>query len=243
MSWIESPGNRFWGGDLHAGGFSGEHSEEHLWKSEERILQKEIQQYSCNRSLSYPKGSLELGWPLRISQIETIRLGLYISMATNHWLQAAHGSGYELGKDSSLWPKANPRETQKWDISNQCTQRQRNKGLGLEVRDGGGGDSEQHKSASTTVHPWDAQIHLHFVLSLSHLGKASSGFWLVSFPEEPSFFFPPPLWPCYAACGILVPQPGIAPAPAALEAQSLNHWTVREVPSKESYIGKVNGKT
>ena len=32
------------------------------------------------------------------------------------------------------------------------------------------------------------------------------------------------------ACGILVPQPGFEPAPPALEAQSLNHWTAREVP-------------
>ena len=31
------------------------------------------------------------------------------------------------------------------------------------------------------------------------------------------------------ACGILVPQPGIKPMPPALEAQSLNHWTTREV--------------
>ena len=33
----------------------------------------------------------------------------------------------------------------------------------------------------------------------------------------------------YAACGILVPPPGFEPAPAALEAQHLNHWTAREV--------------
>ena len=32
------------------------------------------------------------------------------------------------------------------------------------------------------------------------------------------------------ACGILVPQPGIKPVPLAMEAQSLNHWTTREVP-------------
>ena len=30
--------------------------------------------------------------------------------------------------------------------------------------------------------------------------------------------------------GILVPQTGIEPKPPALEAQSLNHWTTREVP-------------
>ena len=32
------------------------------------------------------------------------------------------------------------------------------------------------------------------------------------------------------ACGILVPRPGIRPIPPALEAQSLNHWTAREIP-------------
>ena len=30
------------------------------------------------------------------------------------------------------------------------------------------------------------------------------------------------------ACGILVPQPGIEPAPLALKARSPNHWTARE---------------
>ena len=34
----------------------------------------------------------------------------------------------------------------------------------------------------------------------------------------------------HEACGILVPQPGIKPAPPALEVQSPNHWTAREVP-------------
>ena len=37
-------------------------------------------------------------------------------------------------------------------------------------------------------------------------------------------------WPCYAAPRILVPQPGIDPLTHAVEAQSLNHWTIREVP-------------
>ena len=35
----------------------------------------------------------------------------------------------------------------------------------------------------------------------------------------------------YAACGILVPQPGIEPMPPAMEGWILNHWTAREVPS------------
>ena len=30
-------------------------------------------------------------------------------------------------------------------------------------------------------------------------------------------------------CVILIPQPGIEPMPPALEAESLDHWTKREV--------------
>ena len=37
------------------------------------------------------------------------------------------------------------------------------------------------------------------------------------------------LWPRCMARGILVPQPGIEPVPAAVKAWSLNHWTTREV--------------
>ena len=40
------------------------------------------------------------------------------------------------------------------------------------------------------------------------------------------FFF----WPHHAACGILVPWPGIKPMPPAVEVRSLNHWTTWEVP-------------
>ena len=40
------------------------------------------------------------------------------------------------------------------------------------------------------------------------------------------FFF----WPCHAAYGILVPQPGIEPVPPAVEVRSPNHWTAREFP-------------
>ena len=35
------------------------------------------------------------------------------------------------------------------------------------------------------------------------------------------------------ACGILVSQPSIEPAPLGWEAQNLNHWTVREVPKNK----------
>ena len=36
--------------------------------------------------------------------------------------------------------------------------------------------------------------------------------------------------PHHAACGILVPWPGIELRSSALKVQSLNHWTTREVP-------------
>ena len=36
-------------------------------------------------------------------------------------------------------------------------------------------------------------------------------------------------WLCHAPRGILLSPPGIKPAPSALEAQSLTHWTTREV--------------
>ena len=41
------------------------------------------------------------------------------------------------------------------------------------------------------------------------------------------FYF---IWPHHAACEILGSWPGIKPKRPAVEAQSLNHWTSREVP-------------
>ena len=43
------------------------------------------------------------------------------------------------------------------------------------------------------------------------------------------YFFLSFFWPHHTACGTLVPRPGIEPVPPAAEAQSLNHWTAREV--------------
>ena len=37
------------------------------------------------------------------------------------------------------------------------------------------------------------------------------------------------IWPCHMACGALVPQLWTKPVASELEAQSLNHWTTREV--------------
>ena len=45
------------------------------------------------------------------------------------------------------------------------------------------------------------------------------------------FFFPEHISVGAKACGILILQPGIKPAPTALQAQSLNHWIAMEVPS------------
>ena len=50
-----------------------------------------------------------------------------------------------------------------------------------------------------------------------------------------SFFF---FWPHRVAYGILVPRPGIEPAPPELEAWSLSHWTAREVPENFSIFFK-----
>ena len=45
------------------------------------------------------------------------------------------------------------------------------------------------------------------------------------------FFF---FWPHGVAHRILAPLPGIKPAPPAVEAWSLNHWSAREVPRAHS---------
>ena len=52
-------------------------------------------------------------------------------------------------------------------------------------------------------------------------------FHFYSVQEILFFFF---LFFCHASCRILVPRPGNETVPPGLEAQSLNHWTAREVP-------------
>ena len=44
------------------------------------------------------------------------------------------------------------------------------------------------------------------------------------------------------AYGILVPQPGIEPAPLGLELGSLNHWATKEAPTLHSYRAAVWGE-
>ena len=44
------------------------------------------------------------------------------------------------------------------------------------------------------------------------------------------------IWLCSESCVILVPWPGMEPAPSALEAWSLNHWTAREVSQNLLFV-------
>ena len=51
-----------------------------------------------------------------------------------------------------------------------------------------------------------------------------------SLPSRPLFFsLSFSIWPCHMAGGALVPQLWTKPVASELEAQSLNHWTTREV--------------
>ena len=43
------------------------------------------------------------------------------------------------------------------------------------------------------------------------------------------------VWLRCAACGNLFPEPGVQPAPPALEVKSLNQWTSREIPHYHFY--------
>ena len=52
---------------------------------------------------------------------------------------------------------------------------------------------------------------------------------LLSWPTIPGSGWYSLFWLHQVAGGILVPQSGIEPMPPALGAQSLNHWTTREV--------------
>ena len=81
-----------------------------------------------------------------------------------------------------------------------------------------------------TVGQRSFQLMFHRTLSLlsSTPRRLGVSFFFFNFKEVFLFLF------IYlfgrAACGILVPQPGMEPSPPAVEEQSLNHWTAREVP-------------
>ena len=62
-----------------------------------------------------------------------------------------------------------------------------------------------------------------------NLGASHTSFWNGNNSSLSLFFTFFPIF-CHAACGILVPQPGIEPVPPTVEVRCLNHWTAREVP-------------
>ncbi|XP_057403030.1 phosphatidate cytidylyltransferase 1 isoform X1 [Balaenoptera acutorostrata] len=84
-------------------------------------------------------------------------------------------------------------------------------GFGVEGSEGGGGGRRQDIAWRTV-----------FLMSLLHLGAVYS---LALIPKAQ------PLTLLWAAYGIVIHPPGMELTPAALEAQSLNHWTTREVPT------------
>ena len=75
-------------------------------------------------------------------------------------------------------------------------------------------------------------MYINVYVSMKEIHKASVGDYLkivrlcASLQAVFLFLF---LWPHHATCRILVPRTGIKLVPPAVEAQSLNHWTTREV--------------
>ena len=55
------------------------------------------------------------------------------------------------------------------------------------------------------------------------------------------YFFIFIFWLRCAACGIIVPWPGIEPGPSAVRARSPNHWTTREFPNRLYFFRAVWG--
>ena len=83
--------------------------------------------------------------------------------------------------------------------------------------------SERLGSFSSSPHHWGVKFQVQVQASYTVL------LWGLSFIAEVLFCWF--LWQHCLACGILVPRPGIEPAPSAVRAQSPNHWTAREFPS------------
>lgn len=128
-----------------------------------------------------PQGSLELGWPLRTCQIGTIRLGLYIPRSTSHWMLSCPWEELiNLGKMAPFGQRQFP-ERSVSELSAANAPSNKETSVWVPKLEMGAEDPGQHRWASTTVHPRTAQFHLclHFVVTLSHLGRASSSFWLV----------------------------------------------------------------
>ena len=77
------------------------------------------------------------------------------------------------------------------------------------------------------------QVQVYKYLGSSH-NTIAFNHWRPVIPWNLFFFLI--FWPSWAACRILVPQPGRESMPTAVEAQRLNHWTSREVPSWNLFL-------
>ena len=67
---------------------------------------------------------------------------------------------------------------------------------------------------------------------MSPVSPVLAGVFTTEPPKKSPFYLEVILFfrPCLTAYGILVPKPGTEPMSPALEMQSLNHWTAKEVP-------------
>ena len=105
-----------------------------------------------------------------------------------------------------------------------------------------------HRSRGVTTHTcacslpasltrvWRSQAEMNFHLFDSLLYSRGLEQWCLAHSRCISFLFF--LFFGHVACRILMPQPGIEPAFSALQLQSVNPWTIREVPVSISRINK-----
>ena len=117
-----------------------------------------------------------------------------------------------------------------------------------------GGSSESRDQihisciGSCILYHWATREPPTYDIIVEHLPKLRNQHWYITLNYIPDFiwmssvsplrsflkkFFN--LWQCHTAYGILVLWPGIDSVPPAVEAQSLNHWTTREVPQLRSF--------
>ena len=76
---------------------------------------------------------------------------------------------------------------------------------------------------------WDPPFHR--LCWTDHQNRSFYSRWVKRHPGSLCPFIFWTFWLCLLASGILVPRPGIKPAPSAVEAQSLNRRTAGEVPA------------
>ena len=102
--------------------------------------------------------------------------------------------------------------------------------------------------SSCILYHWATREPQTYVITVEHLPKLRSQHWYITNNYIPDFIwmssvsslrsFFKKFWIFGRATqhmGSLVLWPGIEPVPPAVEAQSLNHWTIREVPQLRSF--------